>query len=73
MIWGAGQQGDPVMGVMGPYGLKGAHGLDKIAKGTMFNHQNALGHNALGSTLNQRSSMGAYPSMGMGEALVGIL
>jgi hypothetical protein len=40
--------------MMGPYGFKGTHSLDKIAKGTMFNHQNALGHNAWGSTLNAR-------------------
>ena len=54
MIRGAGQQGNLTMGMMGPYGFKGTHSLDKIAKGTMFNHQNALGHNALGLTLNAR-------------------
>jgi hypothetical protein len=47
MIRSAGQQGDCILRMMGPYSLKGPHGLDKIAKGSMLDHQNTLGHNDL--------------------------
>jgi hypothetical protein len=47
MIRGAGQQGDSILRMMGSYGLKGAHGLDEIAKGSMLDHQDTLGHHDL--------------------------
>jgi hypothetical protein len=47
MIRGAGQQGDSILRMMGPYSLKGAHGLDKIPKGSMLDHQDTLGHSNL--------------------------